>query len=129
MQKLLISASLAGLLAISGPAMAQDAHHDHATPSPAATPMKGAPMKCGKHHRSHGRGHAMHCKRGAAGMEGMSGMHGGGMMGNGGMGPDHMQQMHDHMDHGAMMKGGMMGSGGMMGGAQPSGTPSPDAPK
>lgn len=116
MHKLLISAAIAGLITVSGSALAQDAHHDHAAPLPAAAtpapkpmPMACSHMKADKNHARRGKTHKMAC---------MKGMHDGHQMMNGGMDQGHMQQMHDQMTN-----------GGMMGGAKPSATPSPSAPK
>lgn len=131
MHKLLISATLASFMVVAGTAWAQDAHHDHATPPPAAAAPAPKPMAmdCSRMHHSklhakHAKGHKMNCmKKGGMmdhsmkGMHDMSGMKDGHQMMGGTMDAAQMKKMH-----------GQMGQSGMMG-SKPAPTPSPTAPK
>lgn len=113
MHKLLISATLASFMGLAGTAWAQDAHHDHATPPPAAAAPAPKPMAMDCSRMHHGKPHAKHAKG-----HKMSCMKKGGMMDHSMKGMHDMSGMHD----GHQMMGGTMGG-------MPAPTPSPAAPK
>lgn len=124
MHKLLIVATIAGIVTVSGSAWAQEAHHDHAlrpteTKSVARQmPLSCPQMKVGNRQAMRGKSHKMSCMNDMNGMHDMSGMHDGRRMMGGGMDKGQMQQMHGQMNHGPMA-----------GGTQPAATPNPAKPK